>query len=200
MIHPEIKLVVGLGNPGSEYKNTRHNIGFMVLDKLAESESINFQANKKLFGYTTQIIKKDKTIRLLKPVTYMNDSGRAIRSTLDWFSIETHEILVLVDDMDLPLGKLRLRSQGGSGGHNGLKSIIQHLGTQEFSRLRIGIGPPTFIQEQRKSKTSSHVLGTFSSQEKIKVKDIIYEVKEGLELLHDFGWEKASNQINSYKS
>ena len=198
MYPSDIKLLVGLGNPGSEYKETRHNIGFMVLEELAKLETTNFRKNKKLFGSIAEIVQNRKKIRLLMPDTYMNNSGRSIRSAIDWFGIEISQVLVLVDDMDLPLGKLRLRAKGGSGGHNGLKSIIQHLGSQDFCRLRIGIGPPTLIPGERKEKTIPHVLGKFSSNEIKIVSNVINEVKVGLNLIQEIEWEKACTHINSY--
>ena len=133
------------------------------------------------------------------PNTYMNDSGKSVRSAKDWFNYENHQLIVLVDDMDLPLGKIRLRSRGSAGGHNGLKSIINHLGTNEFKRLKIGIGSPSDIQKERKSKTVSHVLGRFSKDEFVKLNLIILEIISCIELVSSDHWERITTRLNSYK-
>ena len=118
----DLKLVVGLGNPGAKYAGTRHNIGFMALELLGERSGFSFRQQAKLHGLAADIGVGEQRLRLLMPQTYMNDRGRAIRAALDWFGLEPHQLLVLVDDMDLPLGRLRLRAQGSAGGHNGLRS------------------------------------------------------------------------------
>ena len=133
------------------------------------------------------------------PNTFMNDSGKSVRSAKDWFNFQNHQLIVLVDDVDLPLGKLRVRSRGSSGGHNGLKSIIKHLGTAEFKRLKIGIGPPSEVQTERKSKTVSHVLGKFSKEEFSLVTLIIQEIISCIESIKSNNWEKITTRINSYK-
>jgi len=198
MIPGDFRLFVGLGNPGSKYTGTRHNIGYLALEKLAARNFINFRENKKLHGHLAEVGVGDKSIRFLMPNTYMNESGRSIRATLDWFDLRVDQLLILVDDMDIPLGRLRLRRQGSSGGHNGLKSIINHLGTQNFCRLRIGIGSPTEIPKERKEMTVKHVLGKFNARETAIVDDVINEVIEGLELIQHHGMESAGNRINSY--
>ena len=151
----DLKLVVGLGNPGAKYAGTRHNIGFMALELLGERSGFSFRQQAKLHGLAADTGVGEQRLRLLMPQTYMNDSGRAIRAALDWFGLEPHQLLVLVDDMDLPLGRLRLRAQGSAGGHNGLRSTIQHLGTQAFPRLRIGIGAPAENPAERRDRTVS---------------------------------------------
>lgn len=130
------QLIVGLGNPGERYVNTRHNIGFMVLDTLAEDLGISFKKTR--FG----LVAKGNGFWLLKPLTFMNLSGQAVGPMLRWHRIAPAELLVVGDDLDLPLGRLRLRRGGSSGGHNGLKSIIETIGTDQFSRLRLGIDRP----------------------------------------------------------
>ena len=124
MIAGDFRLVVGLGNPGSKYKTTRHNIGFMALERFAEKNAVSFKKNTKVEGLLAEVGFGSTRVRLLMPSTYMNESGRSIRSALNWFGIEIEQLLVLVDDMDLPLGTLRLRTKGSSGGHNGLKSTM----------------------------------------------------------------------------
>ena len=199
MLSDDVKLLVGLGNPGAEYQKTRHNVGFMVLEEIARKHNCSFRESKRLFGKTCEYgTGLDKT-RLLMPHTYMNESGKSVRSAKDWFNFENHQLIVLVDDMDLPLGKIRLRSKGSSGGHNGLKSIINHLGTAEFKRLKIGIGSPSDEQKERKSKTISHVLGRFSKEEFIILNLIIEEIISCIESIKTNNWEKITTRLNSYK-
>ena len=199
MLQNELKLLVGLGNPGLEYHKTRHNVGFMVLEEIAKKNNCNFRESKKLYGKTCEIGFGISKKTLLMPNTFMNESGKSVRSAKDWFNFEAHELIVLVDDMDLPLGKIRVRSKGGSGGHNGLKSIINHLGTNEFKRLKIGIGSPSEIQKERKSKTVSHVLGKFSKEENVILSLLISEIISCIELITSSNWEKITTRLNSYK-
>jgi len=199
MLSDDLKLLVGLGNPGAEYDKTRHNVGFMVLEEIARRKNCSFRENKKLFSRTCEYRTGTEKIRLLMPNTYMNESGKSVRSAKDWFNFENHQLIVLVDDMDLPLGKIRVRSKGSSGGHNGLKSIINHLGTAEFKRLKIGIGSPSDEQKERKSKTISHVLGRFSKEEFIILNLIIEEIISCIESIKTNNWEKITTRLNSYK-
>ena len=199
MFCDDLKLLVGLGNPGAEYNKTRHNVGFMVLEEIARRNNCTFCENKKLYGRTCEIGSSINKTRLLMPNTYMNDSGKSVRSAKDWFNYENHQLIVLVDDMDLPLGKIRVRSKGSSGGHNGLKSIINHLGTNEFKRLKIGIGSPSEIQKERKSKTVSHVLGKFSKEESVILSFLIQEIVSCLESINSTNWEQITTRLNSYK-
>ena len=199
MLSDDLKLIVGLGNPGPEYDKTRHNVGFMVLEEIARQNNCTFRESKKLFGKTCEYGTGIEKTRLLMPNTYMNESGKSVRSAKDWFNFQNNQLIVLVDDMDLPLGKIRVRSKGSSGGHNGLKSIINHLGTDEFKRLRIGIGSPSKDQKDRKSKTVSHVLGRFSNEEFIILNFIIQEIISCIESITSNNWEKISNRLNSYK-
>ncbi len=199
MSSDELRLLIGLGNPGCNYVKTRHNVGFMVVEELARKNNCTFRENKKLFGMTCEYGAGHEKTRLLMPNTYMNESGKSIRSAKDWFNFENNQLMVLVDDMDLPLGKIRVRSKGSSGGHNGLKSIINHLGTNEFKRLKIGIGPPSKDQRERKSKTISHVLGRFSKEEYTILNFIIKEIISCIELTNSNNWEKITTRLNSYK-
>ena len=193
------QLIVGLGNPGGKYLETRHNIGFMVLQELAKKQSITFKKEKKFHGELAEFHISEQRVLLLMPNTYMNESGKSIRATLDWFGLEKEKLLVIVDDIDLPLGRLRLRSKGSAGGHNGLKSTITHLANQDFCRLRIGIGAPICLPEEKKSKTVSHVLGSFTAKEKPLVQEIIDEVVKGINLIQTLGFDKAGNKLNSYQ-
>ena len=199
MLSDELKLLVGLGNPGTEYEKTRHNVGFMVLEEIARKNNCSFRESKKLFGRTCEYGSGIEKTRLLMPNTFMNESGKSVRSAKDWFDFQNNQLIVLVDDMDLPLGKIRVRSKGSSGGHNGLKSIINHLGTDEFKRLKIGIGAPSNDRQERKSKTVSHVLGRFSKQEFIILNFIIQEIISCIESITSNNWEKISTRLNSYK-
>jgi len=199
MLSDELKLLVGLGNPGTEYEKTRHNVGFMVLEEIARKNNCSFRESKKLFGRTCEYGSGIEKTRLLMPNTYMNESGKSVRSAKDWFDFQNNQLIVLVDDMDLPLGKIRVRSKGSSGGHNGLKSIINHLGTAEFKRLKIGIGAPSDDQKERKSKTVSHVLGRFSKEEFILLNFIIEEIISCIESITSDNWEKITTRLNSYK-
>jgi len=199
MFSHDLKLLIGLGNPGAEYNKTRHNVGFMVLEQIAKKNNCTFRESKKLYGKTCEVGSGINKTKLLMPSTFMNESGKSVRSAKDWFNFENHQLIVLVDDMDLPLGKIRVRSKGGAGGHNGLKSIISHLGTDEFKRLRIGIGSPSAIQPERKSKTISHVLGRFSKEEFVILNLIIKEIMSCLESITSNNWEKIITRLNSYK-
>ena len=192
----DLRLVVGLGNPGQRYAGTRHNVGFMALELLAKREGVRFKSMAKLQGELAEVGFGSDRLRLLMPQTFMNESGRSIRAALDWFDLSADQVLVLVDDMDLPLGRLRIRAKGSAGGHNGLKSTIQHLGTQEFARLRIGIGAPGRSAEERKARTVSHVLGSFNACEQPLLQDVLDEVLSGLELIQRQGLERAGNRLN----
>ncbi|MCC7430834.1 aminoacyl-tRNA hydrolase [bacterium] len=165
-------LLVGLGNPGEKYKNTRHNIGFEVLDFIAHKNNLTFKSGRGNYHETSFILETDKII-LAKPQTFMNLSGVAVRSLVDFYQIELKNILVLCDDVNIPLGKLRIRAKGSSGGNNGLASIIDSLGTNQFARLRIGVG-----NDFQPSNLVSFVLGKFpeSQTEKINsIKNAVYE-------------------------
>ncbi|NES04348.1 MAG: aminoacyl-tRNA hydrolase [Okeania sp. SIO2F4] len=193
------KLIVGLGNPEPKYNQTRHNIGFAVVDNLANIWQISLSENRKFkaeFGEGRST--KTEKIYLLKPLTYMNRSGQAIRAVVDWYKLPPSSVLIIYDDMDLPMGRLRLRLSGSAGGHNGMKSAIAHLGTQEFPRLRIGIGKPKNVTaESGDPKTISHVLGKFSPTESKLMTQMLDLVVETVEISLKQGIEKAMNLYNS---
>ena len=193
-----LSLVVGLGNPGEKYAGTRHNVGFMALERLAKRQNSSFKQQSKLHALAAEVGQGAERLRLLMPQTYMNDSGRSIRAALDWFGFEPNQMLILVDDMDLPLGRLRLRLSGGAGGHNGLRSTIAHLGGQEFPRLRIGIGAPALNPVERKQRTVGHVLGRFAVAEQQVLEEVIDEVLAGLDLIQRLGFERAGNRLNGF--
>ena len=192
----DLRLVVGLGNPGQKYVGTRHNVGFMALEAYAAAEQSHFRSMAKLQGEVAEVGIGSGRIRLLMPQTFMNESGRSIRAALDWFDLSADQVLVLVDDMDLPLGRLRLRAKGSAGGHNGLRSTIQHLGTQDFARLRIGIGAPGRTATERRERTVSHVLGSFHKNEQPMLDAVLEEVLRGLDLIQRQGLERAGNRLN----
>ena len=150
--------LIGLGNPGKKYSKTRHNIGFLLLEKLSKKHNSNFLIKDKLKSSCSEFQINNCTFRLFLPNTFMNNSGDAVRAIVDWYKINLEQILIIVDDKDLPLGKIRFRQKGSSGGHNGLKSIIEQLQTQNFKRIRIGIGSPPLIKGKN-FNTISHVLG-----------------------------------------
>ncbi len=193
-----LQLLVGLGNPGEKYAGTRHNVGFMALERLAAQAGTGFKLQSKLHGLLAEVGVGTRRLRLLMPQTYMNDSGRSIRAALDWFGLEPERMLVLVDDMDLPLGRLRLRCSGGAGGHNGLRSTISHLGGQEFPRLRIGIGAPALNPVERKQRTVGHVLGRFAPSEQPVLDQVLEEVLAGIDLIQRLGFERAGNRLNGF--
>ena len=164
-----MKLIVGLGNPGNEYKNTRHNIGFMVLDKIANE--LNESFNKENFSgkYFMTNINGEKTI-FLKPQKYMNLSGEVVRDYVPYYKIDLSDIIIIVDDLDLPTGKIRLRTHGSSGGHNGLKNIFSNLGTENIKRIKIG------ISNNKDIDTKDYVLGNIKNEEKELIDDTVLKV------------------------
>ncbi|MCX5940218.1 MAG: aminoacyl-tRNA hydrolase [Cyanobium sp. LacPavin_0818_WC50_MAG_67_9] len=194
-----LHLVVGLGNPGAKYADTRHNVGFMALERLAAAAGTTFRQQAKLQGLLADVGQGTSRLRLLMPQTFMNESGRSIRAALDWFDLAPSQLLVVVDDMDLPLGKLRLRASGSAGGHNGLRSTISHLGTQDFARLRIGIGAPAEDPAERRARTVGHVLGRFSAAEQPLLEAVLTEVEAGIGLIQRLGLERAGNRLNSFQ-
>ena len=192
------QLIVGLGNPEPKYDRTRHNIGFNAVDALAQSWQISLGENRKFQGIFGEGNRpRGQKIRLLKPLTYMNLSGQSIRAATDWYKIPPESVLVVYDDMDLPIGKLRMRLAGSAGGHNGMKSTIAHLGTDKFPRLRIGIGKPQNDASKNEKDTISFVLGKFSSEETQLVEKVLKLVKEAVELSLLQGVEKAMSLYNN---
>ena len=193
-----LQLLVGLGNPGDKYAGTRHNVGFMALERLAAAARVPFKNQAKLQGLFCEVGQGASRLRLLMPQTFMNESGRSIRAALDWYGLEPGQLLLLVDDMDLPLGRLRLRASGSAGGHNGLRSTIAHLGGQDFARLRIGIGAPSANPVERKERTISHVLGRFQASEQPILEEVLEEVCAGIGLIQRLGLVRAANRLNSF--
>ena len=190
--------LIGLGNPGKKYFNNRHNIGFLLLKNFSEKYNSNFLLKDKLKSLCSEFKINDFTYRLFLPNTFMNNSGYAVRAIIDWYKIDLNQIFVIVDDKDLPLGKIRFRKKGSSGGHNGLKSIIEKLQTNNFNRIRIGIGTPPLIKGTKTMNTISHVLGDFSLEEKSILDKVYVRVIESLEELNTKKEELIINELNSF--
>lgn len=162
-----MKCIVGLGNPGFKYRKTRHNIGFMVVDHIAKENGWKLSKSGFESHYTEEHWNGEKVI-LLKPQTYMNLSGNAVKKVVDYYDIDPQDIVVIYDDLDLPTGRIRLRQKGGHGGHNGIRNIIDQLGTKEFNRIRFGIGRP-----ETDLPVVDYVLGKFSKAERPDVEEAI---------------------------
>ena len=169
-----MKLVFGLGNPGNKYKNTKHNIGFMAVDEIAQNFGLTFNQTKFKSLYAEGHI-GDEKVFLIKPQTFMNLSGESIQPWVDYYDLTGKDIVIIYDDMDLPVGKIRLRVQGSAGGHNGIKSIIGQLGTKEFNRIRVGIGRPMSGQS-----VISHVLSQFPAKQTEKINKSLIKVESAV--------------------
>jgi len=183
-----VHAIVGLGNPGREYSKTRHNIGFMILDKIAEDKQCTFKPGKGPYYYS-ETSHTGFPLILIKPTTYMNRSGIAVRNALKFFEFNYNNLLILYDDFHLDFGVLRFRAKGSDGGHNGLKSIIYELERQDFHRLRFGIGDPS-------SDTVDHVLSEFSKTEEKELDFLINKSIEGIGIYLKFGIDVAMNRFN----
>jgi len=162
-----MKLIVGLGNPGKQFEQTRHNVGFAVIDELSDRLGIELDKTKHKGIYGMGTILGNKVL-ILKPLTYMNLSGECIRPVMDYYNIGIEDVMVIYDDLDLPVGKIRIRTKGSAGGHNGIKSTVANLGTQQFNRIRIGIDRP-----KNGMQITDYVLGRFTEEEKNSVKESV---------------------------
>ncbi len=190
--------LIGLGNPGKKYSESRHNIGFLLLENFSKKYNSKFLFKDKLKSSCSEFKINDSTYRLFLPNTFMNNSGDAVRAIVDWYKINLDQLFIIVDDKDLPLGKIRFRKKGSSGGHNGLKSIIEKLQTHNFKRIRIGIGSPPSIQGTKNFNTISHVLGNISLEEKSILDTVFKKVIESLEKLNIKKEELIINELNSF--
>jgi len=186
----KIKLIVGLGNPGKQYEHTRHNIGFDVIDLVSDRFQIPLNQSKLKGLYGIGLYQGVKVL-LLKPLTYMNLSGESVRAVMDYYQIELEDILVIYDDLDLPVGKIRLRQKGSSGGHNGIKSIVSHIGTQQFNRIRIGIDRPTSGMS-----VPDFVLGRFQKEEQMLVNDAVQKGADACEAALTKPFLQVMNEFN----
>jgi len=185
-----MRWIVGLGNPGPAYQSTRHNVGFMVIDELARRWNISVTQSKFKALVGEGHVKGEK-VHLLKPMTYMNLSGESLRAFLDFYKADIADLIVVYDDLDTPLGKIRLRYQGSSGGHNGIRSIIQHLGTQQFNRIRMGISRPAPGRE-----IVDYVLSPFDKAEAEQLKTMIAAACDAVEYALEHPFEKAMAKFN----
>ena len=190
--------LIGLGNPGKKYSKSRHNIGFLLLENFSKKYNSNFLLKDKLKSSCSDFKINDSTFRLFLPNTFMNNSGDAVREIVDWYKINLDQIFIIVDDKDLPLGKIRFRKKGSSGGHNGLKSIIEQLQTHNFNRIRIGIGSPPSTNWTNNFNTISHVLGNISQEENSILDKVYKRVIDSLEQLNNKNEEYIINELNSF--
>ena len=183
-------LVVGLGNIGAEYANTRHNMGFMVLDAWAQASNISFESGR--YGSTATISFKGRKFHLLKPSTYMNLSGKAVRYWMNELKIPVENLMVISDDLNIPFGTLRLRKNGSAGGHNGLTNINELIGTQEYARIRVGIG-----NDFGRGQQVGYVLGELSKEEVEQMGEISKRVIDGVKAWATIGPDRAMNSVNT---
>jgi PTH1 family peptidyl-tRNA hydrolase len=187
-----MKLLVGLGNPGLEYRETRHNVGFMIADALAERWRVADQWREKYEALHLKTTVGAEPVVLTKPLTFMNLSGQAVQALAAFYKIEPADTFIVTDDVALPLGRLRARREGGAGGHNGLKSIIQHLSTQQFPRMRVGVG-----RGDDRRDLSDHVLGRFEAAERDTVSAAVLRAADATEMFVSDGIERVMNAFNA---
>lgn len=186
-----LALIVGLGNPGSEYERARHNVGFWAVEKIAATHAATFRSEAKFHGEACKITHAGQQIWLLKPQTYMNNSGQSLAAMARFYKISSQEILVVHDDLDLPVGTVRLKIGGGHGGHNGLRDIVNHLSSKDFNRLRIGIGHPGNSRD-----VTNYVLKTASSEDQTKLESAISDALEHLPELLQGEFEQVMNTLH----
>ena len=184
-----MKLIVGLGNPGKEYENTRHNTGFMAIDEYAKVNNINFNKNK-FDGLYADILVNNEKVILLKPQKYMNLSGEVIYKYMDYFKIKKEDILVIYDDMDLEVGSFKIRYKGGSAGHNGLKNIESNISSNEYKRIKIG------ISKNKNIDTVNYVLGKFTQEEKEKLDEVLKNIPNIIDDYLKLDFDKVMNKYN----
>ena len=185
-------MIVGLGNPGDRYDGTKHNMGFMTIDLLAKELEADWKMEETFIAEVAQTFVKGEKVFLVKPQTFMNESGRAVKPLLTYFNVDAKDLTVIFDDMDSPVGRLRLRQKGSSGGHNGIKSIITHVGTQEFNHVKIGIGRP-----KNGMKVVNHVLSKFDAEDHEAAQNGIFKAVDALKFYLDSNdFAKTMNQYN----
>ena len=188
---PVTWIVVGLGNPGDKYENTRHNAGFLVMDELARRGNFSIQKVKHKALTNTAVI-GGQGVLVMKPTTYMNLSGEAVGDAARFYKIPADHVLVVSDDTDLPVGKLRIRKNGSAGGHNGLKSIIQHLGTDQFPRIRVGVGEKPHPDYD----LADWVLGKFTGEDKKAIDAAVKKAADAIECIVKDGIDRGMNKFN----
>ncbi|MSR64820.1 MAG: aminoacyl-tRNA hydrolase [Verrucomicrobiae bacterium] len=187
------KLIIGLGNPGREYDGTRHNIGFRVADALAERLGVGYKSKRKFLAEVAETKRGEMTLLLARPLTYMNLSGQSAAALREWYKCELRDVFVMYDDADLDLGRLRVRGEGSSGGHKGMQSIIDALGTSAITRLRLGVGRSDGPRDGLKD----HVLSRFDRNEEKIVKEMVVRAVEAVESWLDRGLAATMNEFNS---
>ncbi len=187
-----VKMIVGLGNPGSKYEKTKHNIGFMAIDNIVKNLDVTFTDDKNFKAQIGSTFINHEKVYFVKPTTFMNNSGIAVKVLLTYYNIDITDLIVIYDDLDMEVSKLRLRSKGSAGGHNGIKSIIAHIGTQEFNRIKVGIGRPL-----KGMTVISHVMGQFNTEDNIAISLTLDRVVNAVKFyLQENDFEKTMQKFN----
>lgn len=187
-----VKMIVGLGNPGSKYEKTKHNIGFMAIDNIVKNLDVTFTDDKNFKAQIGSTFINHEKVYFVKPTTFMNNSGIAVKTLLTYYNIDITDLIVIYDDLDMEVSKLRLRSKGSAGGHNGIKSIIAHIGTQEFNRIKVGIGRPL-----KGMTVINHVMGQFNTEDNIAISLTLDRVVNAVKFyLQENDFEKTMQKFN----
>ncbi|HGA1394563.1 TPA: aminoacyl-tRNA hydrolase [Streptococcus agalactiae] len=190
-----VKMIVGLGNPGSKYNDTKHNIGFMAVDRIVKKLDVNFTEDKNFKAEIGSDFINGEKIYFIKPTTFMNNSGIAVKALLTYYNISIKDMIIIYDDLDMEVGKIRFRQKGSAGGHNGIKSIIAHLGTQEFDRIKVGIGRP-----DGRMTVINHVLGKFDKNDEIMISNTLDKVDNAVNYyLQTNDFQKTMQKYNGLK-
>lgn len=190
-----VKMIVGLGNPGSKYNDTKHNIGFMAVDRIVKKLDVNFTEDKNFKAEIGSDFINGEKIYFIKPTTFMNNSGIAVKALLTYYNISIKDMIIIYDDLDMEVGKIRFRQKGSAGGHNGIKSIIAHLGTQEFDRIKVGIGRPN-----GRMTVINHVLGKFDKNDEIMISNTLDKVDNAVKYyLQTNDFQKTMQKYNGLK-
>lgn len=187
-----VKMIVGLGNPGSKYEKTKHNIGFMAIDNIVKNLDVTFTDDKNFKAQIGSTFINHEKVYFVKPTTFMNNSGIAVKALLAYYNIDITDLIVIYDDLDMEVSKLRLRSKGSAGGHNGIKSIIAHIGTQEFNRIKVGIGRPL-----KGMTVINQVMGQFNTEDNIAISLTLDRVVNAVKFyLQENDFEKTMQKFN----
>ncbi|HEO3420983.1 TPA: aminoacyl-tRNA hydrolase [Streptococcus agalactiae] len=190
-----VKMIVGLGNLGSKYNDTKHNIGFMAVDRIVKNLDVNFTEDKNFKAEIGSDFINGEKIYFIKPTTFMNNSGIAVKALLTYYNISIKDMIIIYDDLDMEVGKIRFRQKGSAGGHNGIKSIIAHLGTQEFDRIKVGIGRPN-----GRMTVINHVLGKFDKNDEIMISNTLDKVDNAVNYyLQTNDFQKTMQKYNGLK-
>lgn len=190
-----VKMIVGLGNPGSKYNDTKHNIGFMAVDRIVKNLDVNFTEDKNFKAEIGSDFINGEKIYFIKPTTFMNNSGIAVKALLTYYNISIKDMIIIYDDLDMEVGKIRFRQKGSAGGHNGIKSIIAHLGTQKFDRIKVGIGRPN-----GRMTVINHVLGKFDKNDEIMISNTLDKVDNAVNYyLQTNDFQKTMQKYNGLK-